>query len=69
MTATSATFGMLVEVVLDLLGRDVLALADDDVLQPTGDRQHVALVEHAEIAGAEEAVVVEGLGVEADESR
>ena len=53
-----------VEQVLDLLGGDVLAVADDHVLQPTGDG-HVAVgVDDAQVAAAEVAVVVEGVGVE-----
>ena len=63
-TATSAIFGVRVEDVLDLLGRDVLALADDDVLEPAGDDQVAVGVETAEVAGVEEAVGVEGVGVE-----
>ena len=38
-TATSRTSGCCDEHVLDLFGADVLAFADDDVLQPAGDRQ------------------------------
>ena len=53
-----------VEQVLHLLGRDVLAVADDHVLQPPGDG-HVALgVDDAEVAAAEVPVLVEGVGVE-----
>ncbi len=53
-----------VEEVLDLLGRDVLAMADDHVLQPAGDG-HVTLgVDHPEVAAAEVALCVEGIGVE-----
>ena len=50
--------------VLDLLGRDVLPLADDHVLEPPGDDQVPPVVESAQVAGAEEAVGVEGLDVE-----
>ncbi len=50
------------EQVLDFLGRDVLAVADDDVLRSTGDDEAVA-VPAAEIPGAEVAVVVEGVGL------
>ena len=56
--------GVRVEEVLHLLGRDVLTLADDDVLEPTGDDEVAALVEPTQVAGAEEAVLVEGVGVE-----
>ena len=49
--------------VLDLLGRDVLPLADDHVLEPPGDDQVPPVVESAQVAGAEEAVGGEGLGV------
>ena len=51
--------GMLDEQVLDLLGRDILAVADDDVLGAAGDDQIVAVDPAAEIAHAEEAVAVE----------
>ena len=47
----------------DLLRRDVLAAADDDVLQPVDDREVLAVV-HREVAGAEPAVVDERVGVE-----
>jgi hypothetical protein len=63
-TATSATLAVGEEEVLDLLGRDVLALADDHVLEPAGDRDVAAGVDRAQVAGAEPAVVVEGVGVE-----
>ena len=46
-TATSATLGCGEEQVLDLLGADVLALADDDVLEPAGDRDVAVGVERA----------------------
>ena len=55
---------MLVEEVLDLLGADVLALADDDVFEATGDADVSVLVEHAEVPGAEEPLFVEGIGIE-----
>ena len=48
---------------LDLLGGDVLAAADDDVLQPVDDREVLAVV-HREVAGAEPAAVDERVGVE-----
>ena len=63
-TATAATFGCACEQVLDLLGADVLALADDHVLArpvSTSARRR----ERAEIAGAEEAVGVEASAVSA----
>ena len=47
----------------DLLRGDVLAAADDDVLEPVDDRQILA-VEHGEIAGAEPTAVDERVGVE-----
>ena len=50
-----------VEQVLDLLGADVLALADDDVLEPPGQR-HVSVGTHlAQVAGLEEPFFVERL--------
>ena len=63
-TATSAIVGMAVEHVLDLLGRDVLALADDDVLDPAGDEDRAVRVEAAEVAGVQEAVGGERVRVE-----
>ncbi len=59
-----AHLGMGEQQILHLFGRDVLAVADDDVLQPTRDHHEALVVDDAEIAGAEVAVVVEGLGVE-----
>ena len=41
--------------VLDLLGRDVLPAADDDVLEPVGDREVPAGVDPADVPGAEPA--------------
>ena len=56
--------GVLVERFLDLQRRDVLGVADDDVLDPTG-HAHVAVgVDDPEVAGAEPAVGVERGGVE-----
>ena len=60
---TAAAVG--VEHVLDLLGRDVLALADDDVLHPAGEDQVPVRSQHAEVAGPESAPSIEGLLVEA----
>ena len=54
--------GVRVQQVLDLLGRDVLALADDDVLQTAGEHDVTVVAEVADVAGAEVAVGVEGLG-------
>src|SRR5262245_1676189 len=59
--------GMCRQLVLDALGREVLALADDDVLLAAGDADVALGVAHGEVAGAEEAVGREGrvqLGVE-----
>ena len=56
--------GVREEQVLDLLGRDVLALADDDVLEPPATVRLPCSSTRAEVAGAEVAVVVERLGVE-----
>ena len=63
-TATSAIFGMRVEHVFDFLGRDVLALADDDVLDAAGDDDRAVLVEARHVAGVQPAVVGERVGVE-----
>ncbi len=47
------------------LGRgDVLAAADDHVLQTVGDREEAVGVEDAHVAGAVPAVVVEGVGAQ-----
>ena len=62
-TATSAMLGMPDEDVLDLFGRDVLAVADDDVLGPAGDHEVLVVHPAAEVAGAEVAVVIEGFGL------
>src|SRR6185503_3055107 len=48
------------EIVLDALGREVLALADDDVLPAPRDADEALGVDDAEIAGADEAVRREG---------
>ena len=55
---------MVVQIVFDLLRGDVLTLANDDVLQPAGDRQITVRIDAAQIAGAKEASVVECLLVE-----
>ena len=55
---------MLVQHVLDRLGREVLALADDDVLLAAGDAEIAVRVDHAEVAATEEAVGGERLGLQ-----
>src|ERR671933_700742 len=55
---------MLEQEVLELLGADVLALADDHVLQPPGDREVARAVESTEISSSEEPLLVEGARVE-----
>src|SRR5690606_25440888 len=57
-----ADLGVGVEHVLDLLGRDVLALADDHVLEPAGQHDVAVGADVAQVAGTEPAVVVERLG-------
>ena len=54
-----------VEHILDFLGRDVLAFADDDVLDAPGQRHMAVGMGHSEVSGAEPALVVERLDVEA----
>src|SRR4051812_32703388 len=50
------------DLLLDVRRRDVLARrGDDDLLRPPGDREVALLVDHAEVAGVEPAVVVEDL--------
>ena len=72
-TLTSATAVQAEHQLLDLLGADVLAAADDDVGHAIGDGEVAVVVEHADVAGAVPAVVVEdgggqlGVGV-ADEA-
>ena len=44
---------------LDLDGADVLAAPDDDVGDAVGDGEVAVVVEHADVAGAVPAVVVE----------
>ena len=53
-----------VEHVLDFLGRDVLTLADDDVLDAAGDDHRAVLVEARHVTGVQPAVVGERAGVE-----
>src|SRR4029450_2759981 len=47
---------------LDLLGADVLAAADDDVRHAIGDREVSLVVEHADIASPVPPFIVENLG-------
>ena len=57
-------FGDLLELhhrFFDLCGRDVLAAADDDVVQAVGDRHEALVVENAQVAGAVPAGIVERL--------
>ena len=54
---------MVDEHVLDFLGRDVLAVADDDVLGPAGDDQVTVVDPAAEITGPEVTLVIEGRGL------
>ena len=61
-TATSATGGMGEQHVLDLARVDVLAAADDHVLEPAVDAQVAALVHGAEVAGVQPALGVDGGG-------
>ena len=51
------------EQVLDLLGADVLAVADDDVLDPPGDDQMIAIEQPPLIPGAVEPGLVERGGL------
>ena len=53
-----------VEDVLDLLGADVLAFADDDVLHATREHEVAVVAQVAEIARPEETFLVEGVGGE-----
>ena len=55
---------MPVEQVLHLLGRDVLPVPDDHVLESSGDGHEPVLVHDAEVPAAEVPLLVEGLGVE-----
>ena len=52
-----------VEDVLDFLGADIFAAADDQVLLATRDDDGTPCVEPPEIAGQEETIGVEGFGV------
>ena len=54
---------MLIERGFDFGAADILAAADDDVLLAVDDEQIAVLVEIAEIAGAEKAVVGKGVAV------
>ena len=62
MTATSPTVGMLEQQLLELARIDVLAAADDHVLEPALDRAIAARVHRAEVAGMQPAVGVDGGG-------
>src|SRR5688572_7286911 len=54
-----ADLRVFVDQILDFLRTDVLALANDDVLEPAGDH-HVAVgIEMPDVARAEETVLVE----------
>ena len=55
---------MCVEQVFDFDRRDVFALADDDVLEASRDGDESFVVLFAEVAGAEESVVVKCMFVE-----
>ena len=55
---------MCVEQVFDFDRRDVFALADDDVLEASRDGDESFVVLFAEVAGAEESVVVKGVFIE-----
>ena len=55
-TATSATAGMAVEDLFDLCGKQILAAADDHVLESTDDSAVAALVHVGEVACAQPAV-------------
>ena len=56
MTMASATAGMFVQRVLDHPRIDVVAAADDQILDPVGDEQIPVGVQVADIAGAQRAV-------------
>ena len=62
-TATSAR-RQTDQLLLDLLGADVLAAPDDDVGHPVGDGEVAVVVQHADVAGAVPARLVEGAGGE-----
>ena len=51
--------GVVGEQVLDFLGRDVLAVADDDVLGPAGHDEVVVIDPAPEISGAEKPCGIE----------
>src|SRR5690606_21320366 len=49
---------------LDLERRDVLGVADDEVLETTGDPDVAVTIDQTEVAGAEPAIGVEGVGIQ-----
>src|SRR5690348_15959666 len=51
------------EDVLDLLGRDVLSVADDDVLRSTGDHKEFVVNPAADVSGAKVPRIVERVGL------
>ena len=53
---------MLVEQFLDLARGDVLAAADDDLLQPPGDAEVAVGLAQGDVAGVQPTVGVDGLG-------
>ena len=53
-----------VQEILDLGGRDVLCVADDDVLDAPGHGDEAVGGDDAEVSGAEEALLVEHAGIE-----
>ena len=54
--------GVGIEEVLDLLGVDVLAAADDHVLNPPGDAEIAVFIHARHVARMEPAVLVDGEG-------
>lgn len=56
--------GMAQEHLFDFAGRDVLTIADDDVLQAPGDGDVSVIVDGAEISGPEPAGLIDGVRVE-----
>ena len=61
--------GMAEDRVLDLGRVDVEPADDEHVLLAVGDLQVAALVHHADVAGVQPAVGVDGLGVAASSSK